>query len=72
MYVEGAHVPPSNSKAVELFREAAELGYAEAQVALAEMLEAGDGVDIDLQQAIHWYKEAASQGSADAQYCLGV
>ena len=32
----------------------------------------GDGVDVNYKKAIEWYKKAAEQGYADAQYNLGI
>ena len=32
----------------------------------------GHGVDVNYKKAIEWYKKAAEQGHADAQYNLGV
>jgi TPR repeat protein len=31
----------------------------------------GEGVSQDLEEAARWYRKAAEQGFADAQYCLG-
>jgi TPR repeat protein len=35
------------------------------------MYYSGEGVAEDYSQAVHWYRKAADQGNADAQYTLG-
>ena len=52
-------------------RASAEQGDANAQRELGECYEDGQGVYIDLEQAVFWYRKAAEQGDADAQYKLG-
>lgn len=47
-------------------------GKAEAQFKLAQMYDAGNGVEHDAVKAVHWYKKAAKQGYAEAEYRLGV
>ncbi|MCC8020790.1 MAG: sel1 repeat family protein, partial [Akkermansia sp.] len=34
--------------------------------------ENGYGVERDMKEAAHWYRKAAEQGNAEAQYRLGV
>ena len=46
-------------------------GYAEAQLNVASFYEEGKGVEKDEKEAIDWYKKAAKQGCATAQYFLG-
>lgn len=55
----------------ELFLQAAEQGYAPAQVNLGIMYDHGDGVARDYQQARYWYQKAADQGDRDGQLMLG-
>ena len=57
--------------AAKLFRPLAEEGNAEAQFALAEMYDEGEGVAEDHAQALRWYRLAAGQGYAAAQTALG-
>lgn len=51
---------------------AAEGGKADAQKQLASLYFAGEGVQQNYQQALHWYKQAAAQGNAIAVYNVGV
>jgi localization factor PodJL len=53
-------------------RQAALRGDPAAQMEVAARLAAGQGVERDLPQALHWYGRAAAQGSAVAQYRLGA
>ncbi len=53
------------------WRALAEAGDAEAQVALAGLYLAGNGVPTDASQAAHWYARAAERGDAVAQLNLG-
>ena len=55
----------------EDFREAAERGSAGAQSSLGWCYEHGDGVEIDVQEAVRWYKKAAEQGHPGGQCNLG-
>ncbi len=57
--------------AVRLMRQAAEGGHPLAQLRLAMLFEAGDGVRKDLQQAFAWYGRAAAQGEPVSQQELG-
>lgn len=59
--------------AVELFKEAAEQGYANAQMNLGCCFETGRGVQgEDYSLAMEWYEKAAEQGHAAAQYNFGA
>lgn len=51
---------------------AADQGYAAAQCKLGARYENGDGVSIDYEKAIYWYRLAAEQGDAEAQKNLGL
>ena len=57
--------------AVDLYRQAAEQGYADAQNGLAGMYYNGQGVPQDYAEAVKWYRKAAEQENANAQYILG-
>ncbi|WP_165391420.1 tetratricopeptide repeat protein [Fluviicoccus keumensis] len=57
--------------AVNWYRQAAEKGFAEAQVQLAELYDAGEGVPQDIEIAVIWYEKAAAQGNEDALVALG-
>ena len=70
-YYNGNSVAQDYAKAVYLFRQAAEQGYASAQNDLGYCYQYGQGVTKDYAQAVYWYCKAAEQGFAPAQYCLG-
>jgi TPR repeat protein len=53
------------------YRKAAEQGDADAQDALGDLYNSGQGVRRDYAQAAPWYRKAAEQGDADAQDSLG-
>ena len=54
------------------YRQAAEQGFADAQLNLGVMYDEGQGVKQDDVEAVKWYRQAAEQGYAKAQYNLGV
>src|SRR5271170_4185690 len=56
--------------ALRLSRELAEQGDAMAQSRLGLMYRDGHGVPQDDQQAVEWFRKAAEQGRANAQYNL--
>ena len=59
-------------KAVELYRRAAERGYARAQNDLGARYAKGRGVPEDQEEAVKWFRLAAEQGYARARNNLGV
>ncbi|KAG2373138.1 hypothetical protein C9374_012870 [Naegleria lovaniensis] len=61
-----------SSKALEWYMKAADNGNAQAQFALAEMYEKGQGIEVDIHQAKSWYEKSAVGGHAQAQYKAGV
>ena len=69
IYDEGLNQP---QKALPWFRKAAELGDAQAQLELAELYQAGDGVPKDMDMAIKWYEKAAAQDHYEAQLALAL
>jgi hypothetical protein len=56
---------------VERLRGMAESGDPAAMTALAQRYETGDGVELDLDKAIDWYRRAAAGDDAISQYQLG-
>jgi hypothetical protein len=64
-------VPQDYEKAAFLFRRAAELGDARAQLELGNLYSEGKGVSQDYALAVVWYRKAAEQGNSWAQYILG-
>ena len=69
VYDEGFNQP---KEAFSWFKKAAELGNAQAQVELAELFDAGEGVSQDTEQAVSWYERAAQQGHEEAQLALAL
>ena len=69
IYDEGFN---QSHKALPWFKKAAELGDAQAQLELAELYEAGDGVKKDKELAIYWYEKAAAQEHDEAQLALAL
>jgi len=71
LYRDGVDTPRDPAKAVSYYRRAAKLDLPAAQVALAQLLEAGDdGVQQDQAQALAWYRAAARHAHPEALYAL--
>ena len=64
-------LPQDHAKANELYLKAGELGFAEAYYNLGIAYYNGDGVEIDLKKAKHYYELAAINGDVKARYNLG-
>ena len=62
----------SYDKAFIFYRMAASQGHMLAQNSLGMAYEWGQGVKVNLQQALNWYQKAARQGYAQAQNNLGT
>lgn len=58
-------------RAVEWFRQAAELGSAQGQYRMGVAHELGEGVAKDYTEALKWYRLSAIQKNKDGQYGLG-
>lgn len=58
--------------AAKIFSALADEGDAQAQAHIGYMYYIGEGVGVDLEVAIEWYRRAAVQGNRDAQYNLAV
>ena len=56
---------------LEMIVESAVKGSAAAQFYLGEKFYYGKGTTQDYKEALKWFKKAAEQGDADAQYNLG-
>ena len=52
----------NDESAFEWYMKAAEQDDDEAQYYIGRIFEFGKGIDIDLVQALHWYRKAAAQG----------
>lgn len=50
----------------------AQRGHAEAQYNLGWLYANGNGLHVDMSQALHWWNAAAIQGHADAEFALGL
>jgi TPR repeat protein len=57
--------------AVQLFQEAADQGYAHAQLCLAFSFLNGDGVPQNILTAVDWFRKSSENGLGVAQYELG-
>ena len=53
------------------YRKAADQGDADAQDALGDLYDKGQGVPQDYAQAALWYRKAADQGNSSAEFILG-
>jgi TPR repeat protein len=69
-YFGKSGVPRDFTRAFEAFRQAADLGSAEAQFFVGYMLAQGEGAAKSPTEAVQWYRRAAHQGHVKAQYNL--
>jgi len=65
-------LPQDYTKALELWRRAAELGYARANTNIGYAYNTGKGVEVDKKRARHYYEHAAMRGDETARYNLGI
>lgn len=72
MVFDGKGVKQDKHIALGLFQLAAHAGSAEAELRLAAMYRAGDGVAINIDNSIYWNKRAAEHGVPLAQFAMGV
>jgi len=63
--------PQDYTKALELYHRAAELGSATANSSIGSVYYYGEGVEIDLKKAFHYYEVAAIGGNVKARFNLG-
>lgn len=71
LLITGQGGPVDVSRAIRLYRTAAEHGDVNAQNNLGEIHETGRGITKDLDQAILWYERAAEKGLGSAQFNAG-
>jgi len=63
---------PGSVAALIWYRRAARAGHSDAQHNLALAYMRGEGVPVDMPQAIYWWTRAARAGNVDSQYNLGL
>ncbi len=68
---DGVGAPADRARALQLFRQAAEPGFREAQHMVGFMYDKGLGTPADTAEAARWYRKAADQGYATAQHNMG-
>lgn len=71
LLISGQGGPADVSRAIRLYKVAAEQGDAEAQNNLGEIYEVGRGVTRNPDEAIRWYELAAQKGLGSAQFNAG-
>jgi uncharacterized protein len=87
LYLVGKGVERNRSKAAEYFRKAADQGHASAQYCIGQLYHSGEDSsggkertiwdlietrEKNSPKAVEWYRKAADQGHAHAQYELGL
>ena len=65
-------LPQDVDKAMELWHRAGELGCAEAHYNIAVTYDHGEGVEMDMKKAKHYYELAAMGGNVFARHFLGA
>ena len=71
-YSQGLHgFPQDRAKALELWHQAGELGYAASHYNIGNAYYDGDGVERDMKKAVHYWELAAMGGDATARHNLG-
>jgi uncharacterized protein len=71
MYETGSGVSQNFGRALELYEQAAQQGYALAENNLGRMFETGKGIARDPKLAVTWYTKSARQGDATGEFDLG-
>ncbi len=71
MYYKGKGVKQDYSKALYLYKKAAEQGHMASAITVAYMYENGLGTALNYQSAMRWYQKAAEKGYASAQKAIG-
>jgi hypothetical protein len=71
-YRQGRHGYPLNyAKALEHWHRSGELGFASAYCSIGICYMNGDGVEVDMKKAIHYWELAAMRGDTMARHNLG-
>lgn len=71
-YHNGEKGEDDHKQAIEWIKQAAEMGYAEAQFCISKCYASGEVVEKDMQKSIEMLTKAAEQGHDEAQYFLGL
>jgi len=64
LYQKGYMMEPDIDKAIQLYREAADEGYADAMIKMGQLYEEGIGVNRSFEEACVWYQKVANMGIA--------
>jgi len=79
MYILGIYystgeeeLPQDDTKALELWHQAAELGYADAYYLIGNAYILGNGVEMDEKKALYYYKLSAMGGNIKGRFFLGI
>jgi len=64
--------PQDYTKALELFHRSGDIGYAESYNNIGYAYERGEGVEVDMKKAKHFYELAAIGGDVFARHNLGI
>ena len=67
----GRHIEEFRHLHIDMFKQRAEAGDAEAQYNLGQVYYMGWGMEHDWSRAAYWFRKAAEHGHADAQEWLG-
>ena len=70
-YEDGDGVEQDFTHAAELYKQAADLGNAEAMRLLGELYYLGRGINQDYNKAKEWYKKAAERGNKEGMFGIG-
>jgi len=72
-YMEGScGLPQDYKKALELWHQAAELGYTPTYLSIGHAYDFGEGVEVDENKATYYYELAAMGGDVCARHNLGI
>ncbi len=69
-YIYGQGVEQDEETGYSLVKQAADLGYAEAQALMGDYC-GGREPDYDYTESLEWWRKAAAQGNGKAQYSIG-
>jgi len=71
-YRDGTHgYPQNNTKALELWHRAADLGHAGSYSCIGYAYSNGQGVEVDRKKAVYYYELGAIGGDSEARHNLG-